>query len=188
MTVGSYPLYIRKFCPGWNIFLAKDSEQDLDFDDSNLDEDTDSDHKPPFRRPFIYLLLLLLLVGGTYVFKPELFTPIQKLITSPAKTVSKDQEDYQSAPTSPSQVPQSQSSLPTPRFHEGQLVTVQGSAMATITLRKTASGNEPGATIHAGELLTVIDGAYIDNKWIYLVHTKSGASGWLSGDQLQSLS
>ena len=51
-----------------------------------------------------------------------------------------------------------------------------------------ATGNSLGPSIRSGELLTVLDGTLVDSTWRYLVHTKSGGSGWIDEPQLEAQS
>ena len=49
----------------WNVFFAEESERDLDFDEG-FEEDELNQSKPPSRRPFLWILLLILVGGVAY--------------------------------------------------------------------------------------------------------------------------
>jgi hypothetical protein len=171
--------------------FANESEEDLDFDDSLEEESKSGGSKPPYRRPIVYILLLILLTVGTYFLKPELFAPIKSLVVSPATHTVDESQDSLGAHKIDQDRHQNSHAVSSPQFHEGQLVTVNLSSSAPegqVMLRMDESGSKPGPTVRSGELLTVLDGVFLDNAWLYQVHTSSGAAGWIPEDQLQSQS
>lgn len=172
----------------WPVWFAQGSDQDLDFDDG-LEDFDDSDPQPPSRRPLI-LILILLLVGGVgyFLLDPGAFSTLTSLVTAPGSKT-------------PHPTPQTSSPAhdgtkagiphpPTPAFQEGQLVAVvsKTNGPSLVKLSGDAEGKQPGPTVKAGELLTILDGSLVNNSWVYLVHTKSGASGWIREQQLKAQS
>ncbi len=179
------------FLPGIFEFAneSNESDEDLDFDDSLEEEMEGSGSKPPYRRPGMYILILILLIVGTYFLKPELFAPIEAMVMSPASHTVHESEDALIAHEEEKDSHHESPSVSSPQFHEGQLVTVNISSSTPgehVILHMDASGSKPGPIVRSGDLLTVQDGAFLDNTWLYQVHTSSGAAGWIAEDKLQS--
>lgn len=173
----------------WPLFFAKEAEQDLDFDDG-LDDMDDQDPKPPSRRPLVVILLLLIVAGvGYFMMDPGALSSITSMVTAPA---SKTPDPHASSTTPETHETNTTSSSPSPvpSFQEGQLVAVTGkpSGPTSLTLSGDAIKKQPGPPVKVGELLTILDGALVNNTWVYLVHTKSGASGWIGEHQLKAQS
>lgn len=175
---------------GWPLLFAQETDKDLDFDDE-LEEDKGSGNKPPARRPILIILALLAVIGvGYLVMEPDILSTIQNLVTSPASNTQVDPMASLPGTKSREAEPSSSPSPPIPRFQEGQLVTfvAKPGNPPSMRLDGEAMGNSPGPSIRSGELLTVLDGTLVDNTWRYLVHTKSGGSGWIDEPQLEAQS
>ena len=81
------------------------------------------------------------------------------------------------------------STIPEPRFGEGQLVTVRHDLAPPdqlIPLAADAAGTKPGPMVRPGTAVRVIDGDLQGNVWVYSVKTPEGAKGWLTEDRLQA--
>jgi len=184
----SIPISSGSFHP-WALLFAQDAEKDLDFDDG-LDDLDDPDPKPPSRRPLLLILLLLLVASvGYFMMDPGAFSSITSMVMAPASKTSDPatgtkpsgtQEEHASTTSQP----------PVPSFQEGQLVAVspKPSGSTSMKLSGDPEGKEPGPSVKSGELLTILDGALIGSGWVYLVHTKSGGSGWIGEHQLKAQS
>jgi len=187
------PTFTMSLNPGsffpWPLFFAKDADQDLDFDDGLEDMD-DLDPKPPSRRPLILILLLLIVAGiGYFMMDPGALSSLTSMITAPgSKTL--DHTASSKTPGTHEDTTSSTAQPPVPSFQEGQLVAVEANHSGASSLKLTgdAQGKQPGPSVTAGELLTILDGALVNNSWVYLVHTKSGASGWIGQHQLKAQS
>ena len=189
MTQVLQPFSTHNFDSAWRLWFAKESDQDLELDDG-LDDLDDGRHKPPSRRPLLIIFLLLLVAGAGYVaMNPHLLSSIKGMIVAPGSNTASVEGSMDPAPVAPS-TPNNQfkSDIPSPTYEEGEVVAVVEKAgdLSPITLTRDAQQREPGPTVNAGELLTIVDGAFINQSWMYLVHTKSGATGWIQEDQLQS--
>ena len=173
----------------WPLFFAKDADQDLDFDDGLEDMD-DLDPKPPSRRPLVLILLLLVVASvGYFMMDPGALSSLTSMITAPASNAP-DSDAGSKTPGTDEPNTASTPQPPVPSFQEGQLVAVvaKPSGPSSLKLTGDAQGKQAGPSVKAGELLTILDGALVNNTWIYLVHTKSGASGWIGQHQLKAQS
>ncbi|MCY4613895.1 MAG: hypothetical protein OXB94_09775 [Nitrospira sp.] len=162
------------------------TDQDLDFDDE-LEDFDDPRYRPPRRRWFLIFLLILLGVGTWYVVTdPERrsfvirMMPDTVLVTLGIDTeepTPEHEHDVPSTPTVPS----------LPAFHEGQHVTVamKEGRQARFRLRNEAEGEQLGPLVKTGDVLTIIDGSLIKQKWTYFVQTEAGESGWIKEVYLQ---
>jgi hypothetical protein len=166
--------------PQWSLLFAKDVDQDLDFDEGLEDDELDQ-HKPPRRRPLLWILILLLAVGVVYwALQPD-FSPFTSQDSSsdpisPPRITLPDtgQKEIKTLPVI---------SVPIPLFKEGQkvlLVQQPGENTLSVTLLSNASGTQPGPLVKAGEILTILDGETVGEGWVYKVRTQSGATGWVS--------
>ena len=171
------------------LWFAQDPNQDLEFDDG-LDDLDDGHPKPPSRRPLLIILLLLIVGAGGYIaMNPDLLTTVKGLIAAPGAMTAEEHgtnNGLESHGVSDHQV----SSLPSPIFFEGQVVTVvlKPGEHSPIILTRDMQGNDPGPQVRSGEILTILDGAYFNTGWKYHVNTKSGATGWISQENLKSQS
>ena len=181
------PLPTGSFNPRALLF-AQDTEKDLDFDDG-LDDLDDPDPKPPTRRPLLLILLLLLVASaGYFMMDPGAFSSLTSLVMAPASKTHDSKEDLKTSESRQDHTTV-RTHAPIPSFQEGQLVAVVSHNAATSTkLFGDPEGKEPGPSVKSGELLTILDGAFVNNGWMYLVHTKSGASGWINEHQLRAQS
>ncbi len=200
--------------PNWNIHLAREPEPDLEFEDT-LEEETGpgrgtADRKPPKRsggRPLLWGLILVLLAGAAYVaMDPEIVMDLlgsllgepapaptatvpTRTPAAPAAPPPAPPAPSAAEPGSPSSVPMTvPASPPSPLFAEGQKVTVvadPGLTDATVTLSFDAAGLRPGPAVRPGSTLTVLDGEWRNNAWVYLVKTEEGVKGWIPESRLR---
>jgi hypothetical protein len=77
---------------------------------------------------------------------------------------------------------------PTPLFSEGQRVAVLPNPSAPgekVSLAQDAEGTTAGPAIPPGTVLTILDGDYQNNGWVYSVRSDYGTKGWLAEKQLK---
>ena len=168
----------------WPILLARDADQDLDFDEGLEDDELDQ-HKPPNRRPLLWIVILLLAVGTVYwALKPDLFMS--------TGTDSMDQPPSPGMATPvPGQTQSTQATSPSsssPKFAEGQQVLFTTGAAGKLdssTLQGDASGTKPGPAVTPGEMLTIVDGEIVGTSWVYKVQKSSGATGWVLENEIR---
>lgn len=168
------------------IFFARRDDQDLDFDDQ-LEDFDDFRRKPPGHRPFVIILAILLLVGlGYVVMNQDMLSSIINMVSAPANRIFKPQA---AAPVPQQKItrPAPLQTPPIPTYYEGQaaVVVLRGAADARLRLSKDDEGKQPGPLVKTGEVVTVLDGSFINNTWIYFVQRKSGAFGWLKEENLR---
>ena len=171
--------------PAWSILFAQDADQDLEFDEGLEDDELDQ-HKPPSRRPLLWIIILLVAVGVVYwALNPDFSmlsgTPSSREQASP-RTVSP-------VPGAPSPTAASSSAIPSPKFGEGEKVLLArkpGENATASMLKGNAAGTQSGPQVKPGELLTILDGEIIKGGWIYRVRTKSGATGWVSEKDIKA--
>jgi len=75
-----------------------------------------------------------------------------------------------------------------PIFAEGQKVTVTSDPTAPgegIPLFMDSSGAKPGPIVKPGVTLTVLDGEFQGNSWVYSVRTDEGTKGWVPEKRLR---
>ncbi len=173
----------------WALLFAQDADKDLDFDDG-LDDLDDPDPKPPSRRPLLLIFLLLIVASvGYFMMDPGAFSSLTSMVMAPASKTH-DPEAEMKASDSHEEHADSISHALVPSFQEGQLVAVASlhSGETSLKLSGDPEGKDPGPSVKTGELLTILDGTIVGSEWIYLVHTKSGASGWIGQHQLKTQS
>ena len=162
------------------------TDQDLEFDDE-LDDFDDLRHRPPRRRWFKVILLILLAVGIWYVVTdPERRSSVIHMMPDTVRaTLGLDTEEP--APEREHNVPPPSNVPSVPAFHEGQRVNValKEGRQARFRLRKEAEGEQLGPVVKTGDVLTIVDGSLIKQKWIYFVQTRAGESGWIKEIYLQ---
>jgi cytoskeletal protein RodZ len=91
-------------------------------------------------------------------------------------------------PTTPI-APAPAASVSTPLFSEGQLVTVVPDSMlpaAAVSLSSDAGRTRPGPLVSPTAVLTVVDGEFRGNSWVYAVRTPQGTMGWIAEKQLKA--
>jgi len=168
------------------LLFAQEADQDLDFDDE-LDIDG-YDQKPPSRRPLVLIFLLLIVASvGYFIMNPGAFSSLTSMIMAPGSKTSAQKATPKTPVSREKIAPVPSRQLPIPTFQEGQLVAifVKPSGPFSVKLTVDAEGSRPGPLVKAGEPLTILDGSLVNNTWTYFVHTKSGASGWISEHQLK---
>lgn len=170
------------------LFFARDIDQDFDFDD-DLEDFDDPRQKPP-RRWFTFILIILIIllaVGTWYVMTdPALRSSVTHMAATALATLDSLTEDPVPQPDRP--VPPPTPEVPTvPAFHEGQRVTVASreGRQARFRLRNGAEGEQVGPVVKTGDGLTILDGSLIKKRWVYLVQTQAGDSGWIKDTYLQ---
>ncbi|MGB0909193.1 MAG: hypothetical protein ACPGYT_02430 [Nitrospirales bacterium] len=184
MTEHANADYVGLPALGWTTFFAQESDQDLEFDEG-LEEDDLNQHKPPTRRPLLWILLLLIVVGVVYwTMKPDLAKLPE--LSSPMATIDDimpSSDESQVASQTPSHT-----SAPVPQFGEGDAVMLSQHESKThplMTLTHDPAGSKPGPKVKAGERLTILDGEAIDKHWVYQVNTSNGKKGWILGKLLE---
>ena len=172
------------------LLFAQEIDEDLDFDDE-LEDIDGYDPKPPSRRPLVLIFLLLIVASvGYFVMNPGAFSSLTSLVIAPGSKESASEATSKIPTSRKKSAPASSGQTPIPMFQEGQLVSifVKPSGPFSLKLSGDAEGKETGPLVKAGELLTILDGSLVNNTWMYFVHTKSGASGWISEHQLKAKS
>jgi hypothetical protein len=155
----------------WNVLFAQEPDKDLEFDEG-LEEDDLNESKPPSRKPFLWILLLLLIVGVAYwTFQPNTFMP-QSTSIDTTDTSSK-QESHQL-----------QTDIPSPTFQENQIVSLSDTAGDSILMGDPAN-TKPGPMVKPRETLTIVDGSYQPTGWVYQVRTQTGETGWVAAEKLK---
>jgi len=92
------------------------------------------------------------------------------------------------APATPAP-PAPAASVSQPLFGEGQLVTVVPDSMlpaAAVSLSSDAGRTRPGPLVGPTAVLTVVDGEFRGNSWVYAVRTPQGTTGWIAEKQLKA--
>jgi len=73
------------------------------------------------------------------------------------------------------------STIPTPKFGEGEKVTV----ITPTSLAADPGGKKPGSvTLLPGTTLTVLDADLQNAVWVYAVRTDQGVTGWIAEKNL----
>ncbi len=155
--------------PAWILSFAREPEREFEKDDGP-DEPVvlgspEPSTKPPHLRPWILVLLLLMVAGGTYLASdPSLVldligqgppsTPLSHPATDGRPATGRNRASSTArARTAAFGVAghfSSRSQVPTPLFSEGQRVTVKpdsSSPTGSISLTSDAEGTRPGPTI-----------------------------------------
>lgn len=168
------------------LLFARDTDEDLDFDDEFEDFD-DPRYRPPRRRWFLIVLLILLAIGISYVvMDPERRSAVIETMTDTVSTAL-DLRTADPTPEHEHNVSPPSKEPPVPAFHEGQRVAVglKEGRQARLRLSDEVEGEPRGAVVKTGDMLTIIDGSLIKKKWIYFVQTEAGESGWIKARYLQ---
>ncbi len=153
----------------WNVLFAEDPDKDLDFDEG-FEEDELHQSKPPSRRPLLWILLLALLAGVAYWVLNNPTGPIGN-----SGSMSAGTDNYSSL---------METTVQAPLFSENQAVVLIEKAV----LMGDAANSLPGPIAQAGDRLTILDGSYEAQGWVYLVKTATGKTGWIAGEKLKSQS
>jgi hypothetical protein len=152
----------------WNVLFAQEPDKDLEFDEG-LEEDDLNQSKPPSRKPLLWIVLLLLIVGVAYwVLNPNTFMPQGTATDTAAITRNQDQ-----------------TGITPPTFHENQEVSLTDTLGRSLLMGDPAN-TTPGPIVKPGETLTILDGAYQATGWVYQVRTPTGKTGWISAEKLKS--
>jgi|GEM_PF-1069138 len=173
--------------PGWSFLFAKESEEDLEFDEG-LEDDDLGQPQPPNRHPLLWVLILVIAAGaGYWLLTSDWSSRIRDATVSTSNspvTIAPrpSSENKSSLPSS------SPPSIPIPRFQEGQHVLLKGSpgqSSGLSRLNRNPTGNQRGPLVKKDEPLTIVDGEMINQTWAYLVRTQSGETGWVAEQQLR---
>jgi hypothetical protein len=197
---------IANGAPAWILSFAREPEREFEKDDGPDEPvvlgSTEPSAKPPHLRPWILVLLLLIVAGGTYLASdPSLVLdligqgPPSAPPVSPPTVAQPPSEVAPSPPPAPEPPPSAPlipppappPNVPTPLFSEGQRVTLKpdsSSPTGSISLTGNAEGTRPGPTIRAGSTLTVLDAELQNNVWIYSVRAETGVRGWVAENRL----
>jgi hypothetical protein len=104
-------------------------------------------------------------------------TPMPVAPTAPVAVSAPSVPAAAPKPTTASAIP----SLPTPKFGEGEKVSVS----APTPLTADAAGKKPGTTTAApGSTLVVLDADLQNYAWVYSVRTEQGTTGWVAEKNL----
>lgn len=152
----------------WNVLFAEEADKDLDFDEG-FEEDELHQSKPPSRRPLLWIVLVLLVAGGAYW-----------ILNNPSMPRSNSTGMDSVEDTNLTR----QSDLPSPSFEEGQTVMLTEETGGSM-LMGDPTNSQPGPMVPADERLTILDGSYQLQGWVYLVKTESGETGWISAEKLK---
>lgn len=188
----------------WSIMLAREPEPDFEQDVDTLDDpvvvgSSKPVNKSPRLGPWILLLILLTVAGGTYLASdPSLLldligqgppsTPAPLSTPPPTDNVPTSGSVPEPTPSTFPITPQpATSDVPTPLFREGQRVTIKPdptSPGGTLALMADAGGTRLGPTLRMGTPLTVLDAEFQNDAWIYSVRTEAGSKGWIAEKRL----
>lgn len=78
--------------------------------------------------------------------------------------------------------------VPPPAFGEGQKVSVAPDPTlpaAAVSLHGDPGETRPGPIVSPATVLTVVDGEFRNNGWVYTVRTPDGTTGWVSERRLR---
>ena len=166
--------------------------------------------RPPNRKPLTFLVLLILVAGVAYLsLNLDMFTgmlpeSVMDLLgeAPPPPAPPAPGEERVSADLPPVPGPSAQPSpavtppetplpvaIPVPGFAEGQRVMVTPDPInpgMALSLSGDAAGTTPGPPVQAGAVVTVLDGEFQANSWVYAVKTQEGAKGWLPENRLRA--
>lgn len=195
--------------PGWSLLFAREPEPDPDLDDippESVEGNRTSApwppmQRPPNRKPLIFLVLLILVAGVTYLslnldmltgMLPESVLDLLGEVPPPPTPSAPGEEMGPAAQPSPAVTPPATPlpvAIPVPGFAEGQRVMVSpdptNPGMA-LSLSGDAAGTTPGPPVQAGAVVTVLDGEFQANSWVYAVKTQEGTKGWLPENRLRA--
>ncbi|HJU04565.1 MAG TPA: hypothetical protein VJ692_05385 [Nitrospiraceae bacterium] len=193
----------------WGLWFAREpephSEKEFDDPEEPVVLGSPEPSKPPHLRPWLLILLLLMVAGGTYFASdpslvldligqgPPSPAPAPPVEPPVARAPAKDSTPSALAPEPPPSPPLPVTAtpgpaiVPTPRFSEGQRVAIQPDATSptgSVPLSADAEGTRPGPTVRSGSTLTVLDAELQGAGWMYSVRADSGAKGWIAESRL----
>lgn len=175
------------------LFFARQTNRELNDDDFDDDAADDFDRfrpRRPRRRLFLkFTLILLLITGVWYIARdPDMRSIITRVVVAINSRFGPETEAIpRQSPNTKDPIPLPQT-VPVPVFREGQRVAVvlKGDSRARLRLSHDVEGTDHGPSVKTGDVCTIIDGRLIKHRWIYIVQTKSGASGWIQEDYLRA--
>jgi hypothetical protein len=178
LTLTYDSLFPRHHRPShWNTLLAQDQhDKDLEFDEG-LEEDDLDQPKPPSKKPILWILALVLVLGLAY----------WSLQPSTTFQPSSPRGDSALAPTAPGPKKNGATSIPAPQFQENQVVSLGAETREVFLLADLRTG-APGSIVKTGETMVILDGHFQSDGWMYQVKTKTGQVGWIKGTKLQQSS
>ena len=195
--------------PAWSLLFAREPEPDPDLDDippESVEGNRTSAPRPPMqrppnRKPLIFLVLLILVAGVASVslnldtftgMLPESVLDLLGEAPPPPTPPAPGEEMGPSAQPSPAVTPPGTPlpvAIPVPAFAEGQRVMVSPDPTnlgMALSLSGDAAGTTPGPPVPAGAVVTVLDGEFQANSWMYAVKTQEGTKGWLPENRLRA--
>lgn len=172
MTATIATMFSPKRPSRWTMLFAESSDKDLDFDEG-FEEDELHQSKPPSRRPFLWLLILVVVGAAAYWFINNQSPPMSG---NPAMGIMEE--------SNPAPQAKDATTISPPLFSENQIVMVAGEAGESM-LMGDPTNSQPGPTVQARERLTILDGLPQSHGWVYLVKTASGKTGWVSEEKLK---
>ena len=212
VALSAYPLAARSL-PGWNLFYARESDPDLDFEEDldDLEETPSRSYTPRSPRKksggrlLLWLVLLIVVLGGGYLaMEPEVAmeliasftgeTPappavVQPLPKAQARIPLDPNGQGVTAPSKPTAASPTSvaAAIPSPQFMEGQLVSVILDPTVpggSLSLSADPSETRAGPKVRPGATLTILDGSLQDTTWVYAVQTEDGTTGWIAEKRL----
>lgn len=203
--------------PGWSHLFAREPDLEYDFDETQKTLPRGSaskkPRKPSGRRPFLMVLLVVIVAGGAYLSSdpamlmelidqvtgsppPAPLTPIPlKPFAPPAKPSAPPAPPATAPPVMTLIQPSSAAPMklapafPTPLFIEGQRVMVFADPAlppGPVPLTLEAGESRTSFTVRPGATVTVLDGEFRNNIWLYAVRTEDGAKGWIDELRLKA--
>ncbi len=157
----------------WNVLFAQEPDKDLEFDEG-LEEDDLNQSRPPSRKPLLWIIVLLLLIGGVAYWALNSNTFMPQATSTDTAAITRNQDGHQS-----------QAGMTPPTFHENQEVSLTDTLGRSLLMGDPAN-TTPGPIVKPGEPLTILDGAYQPTGWVYQVQTPTGKTGWISAEKLKS--
>ena len=159
----------------WALLFAEDSDKDLDFDEG-FEENELHQSKPPSRRPFLWLFLLVVVGAAAYWFINNPSPPLSKT------PVMETMEEANPAPQG-----EDAREIAPPLFRENQTVMLAVEAGISM-LMGDSTNSQPGPMVKGNEPLVILDGSHQISGWVYQVQTTSGKTGWISEEKIKSAS
>lgn len=156
----------------WHLLFAQEPDKDLDFDEG-LEDDDMHQSKPPSRRPVLWILLVVLVIGVAYwTLKPD-----SSFMPKPVPMDTAQMKNDTGQGLSPADVT-------SPTFQENQIVTLSDT-IGDSMLMGDPTNTKIGPLVKSKETLTILDGSYQPTGWVYQVRTQTGKTGWISANKLK---